>query len=360
MKDVFLHMRLIEQAAEDDRPAILIQEMSDGELQESVFKISFACSCPISWPSLSGSLDSASICCKKIQLFEKKGSTLGIVMVLVQSGQEKFFKNRIETALKLALRKPKTGPMKLPFGLCGCQEENAGVCAEAEIEGEEERNADNCIENSNPSKIRIPLPLPVSSIVVSVDEWQTIRSGGEEIGKWLLNSDHIEFTDPTGPNSFKGVYKGRRVAIDKVRGCERGSAYEIELRRDLLELMSCGHKNILQFHGVCVDENHGLCIVTKMMEGGSVHEMIQKGRKIPIKEIMRIAVDVAEGLMFMNDHGVAYRDLNAQRILLDRQGNACVGDMGVVTTCKNAGEVTEYETAGYRWLAPEVSPVGTC
>eukprot|EP00268_Persea_americana_P043475 TRINITY_DN43700_c0_g1_i1.p1 TRINITY_DN43700_c0_g1~~TRINITY_DN43700_c0_g1_i1.p1 ORF type:complete len:506 (-),score=93.40 TRINITY_DN43700_c0_g1_i1:1131-2648(-) len=360
MKDVFLHMRLIEQATDDDRPAILIQEMSDGECQGSVFKLTFACNCPISWPSLSGSLDSAAICCKKIQIFEKKGSTLGIVMVLVQSGQEKFFKNRIETALKSALKKPKAGPMKLPFGLCGCQEENASACAEVEIEGEDERDCDNCVEKSNPGAIQIPLPLPEASIVVSVDEWQTVQSDGEEIGKWLLNPDQVEFTDPIGPNSFRGVYKGRRVAVDKVRGCERGCAYEIELRRDLLELMSCGHKNILQFHGVCVDENHGLCIVTKLMEAGSVYEMIQKGRKILIKEIMRIAVDVAEGLMFMNDHGIAYRDLNSQRILLDRQGNACVGDMGVVTTCKNVGEVTEYETAGYRWLAPEVSSVGTC
>lgn len=353
MKDVFLHMRLIEQAVEEDHPAIMIQEIGDGEMQGAIFKLTFACNSSISWPSLSGSLDSASICCKKIQIFEKKGSTLGIVLVLVQSGQEKSFRNRIETALKLALKKPKATPIKLPFGLCGCQEENARGKGEVEIDGDDERGYESGMESSNPA-FGIQLPLPASSFIVSVDEWQTVRSGGEDIEKWLLNTDQIEFTDPIVPNSFKGVYKGRRVAIEKVRGCERGSAYEIELRRDLLELMSCGHKNILQFHGICIDENHGLCIVTKMMEGGTVHDLMQKSKKLPIKEIMRIAVDVAEGLMFMNDHGVAYRDLNIQRILLDRQGNACIGDMGVVTTCKNAGEVTEYETTGYRWLAPEI------
>lgn len=67
-----------------------------------------------------------------------------------------------------------------------------------------------------------------------------------------------------------------------------------------------------------------------------------------------MACDVAEGIKFMNDHGVAYRDLNTQRILLDKHGNACLGDMGIVSVCKSVGEAMEYETDGYRWLAPEV------
>ncbi|KAL6003134.1 hypothetical protein ACLOJK_023357 [Asimina triloba] len=353
MKDVFLHIRLIEQASVDDRPAILIQDASDGEMQEgTIFKITFACTSSISWPALSGALDSSAFCCKKIQIFEKKGATLGVVLALVQTGQEKLFKSRIENALKLALKKPKTAPMKLPFGLCGCQEETARGRGEIEIE-DDERNGENA-QDGSAHVHRLQLPLPTSSFVISVDEWQTVQSGGDEIGKWLLNSDHLEFIDTVGSSSFKGVYKGRRVAVEKIRGCEKGTAYEIELRRDLLELMSCGHKNILQFHGICIDENHGLCVVTKLMEGGSVHDLMMKNKKIPIKEVIRMAMDVAEGIMFMNDHGVAYKDLNTQRILLDRQGNACVGDMGIVATCKNSGEVMEYETAGYRWLAPEI------
>ena len=44
-------------------------------------------------------------------------------------------------------------------------------------------------------------------------------------------------------------------------------------------------------------------------------------------------------------------------ILLDKNGNSCLGDMGIVSACKNAGDATEYETDGYRWLAPEVSPL---
>lgn len=147
---------------------------------------------------------------------------------------------------------------------------------------------------------------------------------------------------------------GRRVGIEKLKGCEKGNSYEFELHRDLLLLMTCGHRNILQFCGICVDDNHGLCVVTKFMEGRSVHDLMLKNKKLQGKDILRIAVDVAEGIKFMNDHSVAYNDLNTQRILLDRHGNACLGDMGVVTACKSVGEAMEYETDGYRWLAPEV------
>ncbi|GAU31052.1 hypothetical protein TSUD_214880 [Trifolium subterraneum] len=356
MKDVFLHIKLMDQAMESDQPAILIQQQcADGEIQVqgSVLKLTFACNSLISWPAMSVALDSFSICSKRPQIFEKKGFTLGVVLLVVRSGHEKLVKTRVENALKFALKKPKNNAVnvKLSFGLCGCQEESFKGRELGEI-GEDSGSGKE-FENSS-QKIQLQMPLPTSSFIVSVDEWQTIKSGGDEIAKWLLNADSVEFTEQIGPNSYKGVYMGKRVGIEKLKGCEKGNSYKFELHRDLLELMTCGHRNILQFCGICVDDNHGLCVVTKFMVRGSVHDLMLKNKKLQSKDVVRIAVDVAEGIKFMNDHGVAYRDLNTQRILLDRHGNACLGDMGVVTACKSVGEATEYETDGYRWLAPEI------
>ncbi|XP_073146174.1 uncharacterized protein [Henckelia pumila] len=355
MKDVFLHIKLMEQASAEDHPAIMIQEMSDDEMNGSVFKLTFACNSSISWPTMSGVLDSSSICCKKLQIFEKKSFTLGIVLLLIQTGQEKLFKSRIDNALKLALKRPKHNPIKLPFGLCGCQEESTKGRDLGDVE--EDCNGDQNHRNGGEilgSKVHLKLPLPDYSIVVSVDEWQTVTSGKEGVGKWLLSYDSVDIIDQIGPSTFKGMFRGKKVGIEKIKGCDKGHAYEFELRRDLLELMSCGHKSILQFNGIFIDEHHGLCVVTKLMEGGSVQDLIMKNKKLHMKEILRILVDVAEGIKFMNDHGIAYKDLNTQRILVDKHGNACVGDMGIVATCKSGGEAMEYETDGYRWLAPEV------
>lgn len=363
VKDVFLHMKLMEQALEDEQAAILIQEEGDGEiqLQGSLFKLTFACNSPISWPAMSRALDGYSICCKKIQIFEKKGFTLGIVLLLVlSSGQhDKLVRTRVENALKISMKRPKASGVKLSFGLCGCQEENTEGRGHREIE---EDGGDACCGNGFDNlsqKIQLQVPLPSSSFLVVVDEWQTIQSGGDDIEKWLLNSDRLEFAEQIGPNSYKGMYMGKKVGIEKLRGCDKGNTYEFELRKDLLALMTCGHRNIMQFFGVCVDENYGLCVLTKLVEGGSVHDLMLKNKKLSSKDVVRIAVDVAEGMKFMNDHGVAYRDLNTQKIVLDKHGNAFLGDMGIVTACESVGEAMEYETDGYRWLAPEVCPYQT-
>ncbi|KAL5102322.1 hypothetical protein RYX36_006649 [Vicia faba] len=358
MKDVFLHIKLIEQTLESDQPEIVIQQERGGgsgevQVQGLALKLSFACNALISWPAMSAALDSFSVCSKRAQIFEKKGFTLGVVLLVVRTGHEKLVRAQVENALKFSLKKAKTGAVnvKLPFGLCGCQEESFKGRELGEI-GEDSGSGKE-FENSS-QKIQLQMPLPKSSFVISVDEWQTIKSGGGEIEKWLLNADNVEFTEQIRHNSYKGVYMGKRVGIEKLKGCEKGSSYEFELHKDLLELMTCGHRNVLQFCGICVDDNHGLCVVTKFMVGGSVHDLMLKNKKLFSKDIVRIAVDVAEGIKFMNDHGVAFRDLNTQRILLDRHGNACLGDMGVVTACKSVGEATEYETDGYRWLAPEI------
>ncbi|KAJ0882619.1 putative dual-specificity kinase TKL-Pl-7 family [Helianthus annuus] len=79
-----------------------------------------------------------------------------------------------------------------------------------------------------------------------------------------------------------------------------------------------------------------------------------KNKRIQMKEIIRIATDVAEGIKFMNDQGVAYKDLNTKWILFDKNVTVCLGDTGIVAACKTVGEAMEYETDGYRWLAHEI------
>ncbi|CAM8964387.1 unnamed protein product [Rhodiola kirilowii] len=349
--DVLLHMELIEQASENAHPSVHIQDVSADEVNGSVFKLTFASNSSILWSAVSGALDSSFICCKKTQMYEKKGCTLGVVHIVVQAGHENMFKARVESALKTSLKKPKSTSVKMPFGLCGCQQEDATGIEQGDVE----EDLTEQMNKNGPEKVPLPLqmPLPNSTYRVRVDEWQTVCFGREDIGKWLLSPDGLEFGDQTGPSSFRGVFRGKRVGIEKLKGCDKGNSYEFELRRDLLELMTCGHKNILQFNGVCIDEYHGLCVLTRLMEGGSLMDHIFSKKKLQTKEVLRIMTDVAEGLRFMNHHGIAYRDLNASRIMLDKHGNPCLGDIGIVSSCKGV-DALDYETDGYRWLAPEI------
>lgn len=340
MKEVLFHIRLIDQTVADDLPAFQIQQISDEIGGEgSVVKLTFAYNSSLSWPTISSAIDGSVLCCKKIQIFEKKGLVIGVITVIIPTGGEKQFKSRIDAALRSAAKKQRIPAVKLPFSLCGCKEEGDGSPFAAD---ESDR------------RIHLPNPLLDSSLLLSVDEGQNIRSGGDSLGPFLVGNDELEFIEWASPSSFRGSYKGKKVWIKKLKGCERGIACEIGIRKELVQLMSCGQKHLLQFIGICIDARNGICVVTKLMEGGSVQDLIERRKKVPMSEVKRIGLDVAEGLMCMNSHGLAYRDLNTQRILLDREGNACLGDMGIVSTRSISGEVTEYETSGYRWLAPEI------
>ncbi|KAI8009050.1 hypothetical protein LOK49_LG07G00776 [Camellia lanceoleosa] len=128
------------------------------------------------------------------------GNRSPLLLLVQPAQQQKLFKTRIENALKSSLRKPKSTTMKLAFGLCGCQEENTRGRELGEIDEDcGEPNYRNGIENLS-VQIHLEMPLPTSSFVVSVDEWKTIRSGGAEIGNWLLNLDSLEFVDQIGHN----------------------------------------------------------------------------------------------------------------------------------------------------------------
>ena len=337
MEEIFLHRRLIDQAAAEDHPAVDLQILPpEGDF--TLCKLTFASHSPLSWSAISDSLDASSVICKKIQIFEKKGLTIGIALLLIQSANEKLFKIKVEAALHSAVKKPKSNAtVKLKFSLCGCKNQ------ETENSGLEWRRHDRISPTSSPS-----------SIFVSVDESQLVKCGAGEIQKWLISPEEVEISNRISPNCFNGFCRGEKSWILSPRGCERGNSYEIEIRRDVLELMSFNHPNILHLRGLLIDLNHGLSLVTESMDNGSVHDLIQKCSKIPSEEILLIARDISEGLKFINDHGFSFRDLNARSILLNDRGRACLGDLGVISVVKTTGEVVDYETSGYRWLAPEI------
>lgn len=346
MMDVVLHLRLVEQAADGDQPAIEIHQVSG---EGSAFKLTFACKSAISLQTLSGAIGGSVLYCKKIQIFEKKGLTLGVVTVVVDPSEEKHFKSRIGAALRSAVKKQWSATAKLHLSICSCHLEGPNSTDASPSSSTSEINAIR--------RIHLPGPFPGASLVVSVDQSQAAPFGAEELRRWILSAGDMEFVERAGINSFIGSYKGEKVWIKKLKGRERGNENEIQIRQDLLRLMSSGMKNLLQFCGICFNDRSELCVVTPLMEGGSVRDLMQRSKKLQVGDIVRIALHMAEGLLLMNSHGVAFRDLNTKRILLDRQGNACLGDMGIVSAGMNPGEVTEYETAGYQWLAPEIIAV---
>jgi serine/threonine-protein kinase len=104
-----------------------------------------------------------------------------------------------------------------------------------------------------------------------------------------------------------------------------------------------------------VAEHHGRpLIVMEYLEGGSVHERIREGSRVPREQALRWLEQAASALDRAHSNGVVHRDVKPANLLLDRDDNVHVSDFGIASTTGDdtlTAPGTILGTAGY--LSPE-------
>jgi class 3 adenylate cyclase len=79
------------------------------------------------------------------------------------------------------------------------------------------------------------------------------------------------------------------------------------------------------------DENGAPFIVSQLMAGGSVEDLLAKSEqhRIPPERAMKIAEQVCAALAHAHGRGIIHRDLKPGNVWLDNDGNAALGDFGL-------------------------------
>lgn len=184
----------------------------------------------------------------------------------------------------------------------------------------------------------------------------------EDVKKFILDPADVEIgpvlaSGASGEVS-RGVYRGNDVAVKifkSTSGARSRKWFVGEFRRELTTLISCSAcPQLLQLHGVFVDAQSRVGLVTKYMEGGTLMKMLsrRKGEPLPLRDQLRVALDVALAMEFLHKHEIIHRDLKSPNILLDKEGRAVVCDFGVSRMKEETGDMTN-EVGTYRWMAPE-------
>ncbi|MFQ6660423.1 hypothetical protein Gotur_028955 [Gossypium turneri] len=182
---------------------------------------------------------------------------------------------------------------------------------------------------------------------------------------WEIDTSLLKYESKLASCSYgdlyKGTFYGQDVAIKVLRMEHLNENLRREFTQEVNIMRKIQHKNVVQFFGACTTPPN-LCIVTvyilgpfsEFMSGGSIYDLLHKqksGFKLPL--LLKLAIDVSEGMSYLHQNGIMHRDLKAANLLMDENGVVKIADFGVARVQAQPGVMTA-ETGTYRWMAPEV------
>ena len=165
-----------------------------------------------------------------------------------------------------------------------------------------------------------------------------------------------------GEGSRKVVYAasdtrlGRDVAVAIIKTDGLDDAGRRRIDREARAMARLGdHPNIVTVFDVG-DENGEPYIVSELMPGGSVSELIAAAddHRLPVGDALRIGEQVALALEHAHERGVVHRDLKPANVWLAADGTARLGDFGLAVEADRSRITSEGMVVGtVAYLAPE-------
>ncbi|KAG6807547.1 hypothetical protein H0H92_007132 [Tricholoma furcatifolium] len=157
---------------------------------------------------------------------------------------------------------------------------------------------------------------------------------------------------------FKGKFRGRDVCLKVIRRTQ-----QIDLARMLKAVSKeailwgqLNHPNLVPFYGI-FNFRGTVALVSPWMENGNIHSYFKKHQD---SNRVRLALEVAQGLGYLHDHGIVHGDLKGPNLLVDEFERICVGDFGLSSVSdKEILALTSFSSlssqgGSVRWQAPEI------
>jgi tRNA A-37 threonylcarbamoyl transferase component Bud32 len=180
---------------------------------------------------------------------------------------------------------------------------------------------------------------------------------GQTLGKYRV-------LEPLGRGGMAQVYRAYHPQLDRyvaVKVLRSDLVEDVEFlsrfRREARAVAALRHPNIVQVFDFDV---HGdiYYMVMELLEGDTLKTRLNdyraRGESMPPGEVVRILLDVLDGLAYAHSEGMIHRDIKPANILLTRRGQAVVADFGIAQIVGG----TQYTVSGalmgtLNYMAPE-------
>lgn len=161
-----------------------------------------------------------------------------------------------------------------------------------------------------------------------------------------------------GQGGMGAVYRGVDSALDRpvavkvlLRSVGEDPVFVETFQREAKAAAALNHPNIVQIYQFG-REKHQPYIAMELLLGGCLDKMIAEGEPLDPALLVKIALDVAEGLRAAGEIGLVHGDIKPENILLDANGNAKVVDFGLAAFMDREGRRDGIWGTPY-YIAPE-------
>ena len=134
-----------------------------------------------------------------------------------------------------------------------------------------------------------------------------------------------EVQAPLGAGGMGEVYRARDTRLDrtvaiKILASHLSSSPELKQRmeREARAISSLNHPHICHLYDIGSQDGADF-LVMEFLEGQTLADRLKSG-VIPLPEVYKIGIDVAEALAFAHRHGIIHRDLKPGNIMLTKSG----------------------------------------
>lgn len=186
-------------------------------------------------------------------------------------------------------------------------------------------------------------------------------------GEGVLLENKYRILGLIGRGGMSTVYRAEDIRLEKIRAvkeirrrdCENYEIMRNSLLSEIRMLKKLDHPGLPEIVDVFEYED-GVCLVMEYVEGETLKEILDAGKRIRETVVTGWAVEICKVLYYLHsqDPPVIYRDLKPSNIMLDRKGKIRLIDFGTAREYREERSSDTVCLGTWGYAAPEQFGIG--